>query len=155
MKTRDLKNKAQVSLEFLLVTSLVLLVLVVMGIVLYQKYIECSDLRLYVTGRNIANTLAGHINQMSMVGDGYSESFRIQPRYPGDELNITFKKKEPTVFVSAQEMTWQAPLLTTEVYCCMPAICQNSPGKVVLYLNQTRTMRVINYQKKVYIGVVC
>ena len=147
--------KGQVSLEFLIVTSLVLLVLVVMGIVLYQKYVEYADLRLYVTGRNIANTLAGNINQMSMVGDGYSESFSIQPRYSGDEYNITFKKNEPTVFVSVQEMTWQAPLLTTEVYCCLPRICTNFPDKVVLYLNNTLNTRVINYQKKVYIGGVC
>jgi uncharacterized protein (UPF0333 family) len=155
MKQKHRGVRGQVSLEFLIVTSVVLLVLVVMGIVLYQKYVEYADLRLYVTGRNIANTVAENINQMSMVGDGYSESFTITPRYSGDEYNITFKKNEPTVFVSVQEMTWQAPLLTTEVYCCLPKICTNYADKVVLYLNNTLSTRVINYQKKVYIGVVC
>lgn len=149
------QRKAQVSLEFLVVVSMMLILFILMGIVVYQKYAQWSDLQLYLTGRNIAKNLAENINQVSTVGEGYSEYFTISPRYPGDEFNITFKRREPTVFVNVDVMSWQAPLLTAEVYCCLK-ICDNSdPDKVVMKLNQTLKTRVINYQKKIYIGRIC
>jgi uncharacterized protein (UPF0333 family) len=94
-----LKNKAQVSLEYLIVTSLVLLFLVVMGVILYQKYTEWADLRTQLAGRSAANTMAESINQVVTSGDGYWQTLSVRSRYPGDEFNITFKRNEPTVFI--------------------------------------------------------
>lgn len=147
-------KKAQVSLEFLVVMGLVLLIFSVMGYVIYQKYIELSDLRLYMTGRRIANTLAENINQINIVGEGYSQYLTLYTRYPGDEFNITFYRNEPTVFVE-KEMTWHAPLLTTEVYCCLPNICEMDVTRTIMHLNSTLSTEVINYNNTVYIGKVC
>jgi len=150
------KNKAQVSLEFIVILAIVILVFAVMGFVIYMKYVELSDLRLHMTGRRIANTLADNINQISIVGEGYSQFFTLYTRYPGDEFNITFYRKEPTVFVEniEKEMTWYAPLLTTGVYCCLD-ICEMDENRTMIHLNSTLTTEVINYNNTVYIGEIC
>ena len=146
-------RKAQISLEFLIVTALVLLVFIVMGIVLYQKYADWSALSLHVTGRNIANNLAESVNQVTTVGEGYSQYLELHTRFPGDEFNITFMREDPVVFVE-REMNWHAPLLTTEVYCCLD-ICRESSDRVVMTLNSSLKTKVINYQNKIYVGRTC
>lgn len=151
METKN--NKGQISLEFLIVTSLVLLVLVVMGLVIFQKYSEWSAMRLHVTGRNLADNLADGINEISIVGHGYSQYVTLYTRFPGDEFNVTFKKGNPIVFVE-QDMTWHAPLLTSEVYCCLPS-CETESDKTVLHINATKPLRIINYQNKIYLGRTC
>jgi hypothetical protein len=147
------RNKGQLSLEFLIVTSLVLLVLIVMGMVVFQKYSEWSALRLHVTGRNIANNLADGINEISIVGHGYSQYVNLYVRYPGDDFNVTFKKGNPIVFVE-QEMTWHAPLLTSEVYCCT-SLCSVEGDKTMMHINATQAMRIINYRNRIYLGMIC
>jgi|WetSurMetagenome_2_1015567.scaffolds.fasta_scaffold05839_3 uncharacterized protein (UPF0333 family) len=148
------KNKAQVSLEYLIVTSLVLLFLVVMGVILYQKYTEWADLRTHLVGRAAANTMAESINQVVTAGNGYWQTFSVRSRYPGDEFNITFKRNEPTVFIDMQDMTMHAPLLTTNVTCCL-SICSTVGEKTTLQLNNTLSTRVINHGNVIYIGQVC
>ena len=149
-------NKAQVSLEYLIVTSLVLLFLVVMGVVIYQKYTEWADLRTHLTGRTAANTMAESINQVVAEGDGYWQTLSVRSRYPGDEFNITFKRNEPTVFIDLQDMTMHAPLLTTNVSCCLPT-CVFEPvnGTTILHLNTTLSTKVINHGNVIFIGQVC
>jgi hypothetical protein len=149
-----LNNKAQVSLEYLIVTSLVLLFLVVMGVILYQKYTEWADLRTHLAGRSAANTLAESINQVVIAGDGYWQTFSVRSRYPGDEFNITFKRNEPTVFIDMQDMTMHAPLLTTNVSCC-PPLCTTAGEKTILHLNTTLSTKVINKRNQIYIGQTC
>lgn len=150
----NLKNKAQVSLEYLIVTSLILLFLVVMGVILYQKYTEWADLRMHLAGRTAANTMAESINQVVTSGDGYWQTFSVRSRYPGDEFNITFKRNEPTVFIDMQDMTMHAPLLTMNVTCCLP-ICVINGEKTILQLNNTLTTKVINRGNVIFIGQVC
>jgi uncharacterized protein (UPF0333 family) len=152
----NLKNKAQVSLEYLIVTSLVLLFLVVMGVILYQKYTEWADLRTQLVGRSAANTMAESINQVVTAGDGYWQTLSVRSRYKGDEFNITFKRNEPTVFIDMQDMTMHAPLLTTNITCCL-SICVNEPvsGKTILPLNNTLSTKVINRGNVIFIGQVC
>ncbi|MFZ2456801.1 MAG: hypothetical protein WAX07_10025 [Candidatus Altiarchaeia archaeon] len=148
------KNKAQVSLEYLIVTSLVLLFLVVMGVILYQKYSEWADLRTHLAGRSAANTVAESINQVVVSGDGYWQTFSVRSRYPGDEFNITFKRNEPTVFIDLQDMTMHAPLLTMNVTCCPPT-CVIDGEKTILPINNTLSSRVINHGNVIFIGRVC
>jgi uncharacterized protein (UPF0333 family) len=149
-----LKNKAQVSLEYLIVTSLVLLFLVVMGVILYQKYTEWADLRTQLAGRSAANTMAESINQVVTSGDGYWQTLSVRSRYPGDEFNITFKRNEPTVFIDMQDMTMHAPILTTNITCCL-SICTTSGEKTTLRLNNTLSTKVINQGNVIFIGQLC
>jgi hypothetical protein len=154
----DLKNKAQVSLEYLIVTSLVLLFLVVMGVILYQKYSEWADLRTQLAGRSAANTMAESINQVVASGDGYWQTLSVRSRYPGDEFNLTFKRNEPTVFIDMQDMTLYAPLLTTNITCCPPLCVITGSGdnmKTILPLNNTLSTKVINRGNVIFIGRVC
>ena len=147
-------NKAQVSLEYLIVTSLVLLFLVVMGVIIYQKYTEWADLRTHLTGRTAANTMAESINQVVTAGNGYWQTLSIRSRYPGDEFNITFKRNEPTVFIDLQDMTMHAPLLTTNISCCLP-ICTTVGETTILKLNTTLSTKVINHGNVIFIGQIC
>lgn len=147
-------DKAQVSLEYLIVTSLVLLFLVVMGVILYQKYTEWADLRTHLSGRSAANTMAESINQVVIAGDGYWQTLTVRSRYVGDEFNITFKRNEPAVFIDMHDMTMHAPLLTANVSCCL-SICTFDGERTILPVNTTLSTRVINRHNQIYIGAVC
>lgn len=152
------KNKAQVSLEYLIVTSLVLLFLVVMGVIISEKYTEWADLRTQLVGRSAANTMAESINQVVLSGDGYWQTLSVRSRYVGDEFNITFKRNEPTAFIEMQDMTMHAPLLTTNITCCPPLCVIVGSGdnmKTILPLNTTLSTRVINHGNVIFIGQVC
>ncbi|MBN2250470.1 MAG: LamG domain-containing protein [Candidatus Altiarchaeota archaeon] len=152
---KPIKNKkAQISLEFLIVTTLVLLLLVIMGIVIYQKYAEWAALKLHVTGRNIANNLADGINQIIIVGEGYSQHVNLRTRYAGDEFNLTFKKNDPLIFVERPEMTWYAPTLTTEIYCCLSS-CERFENETHMYMNSSANIKITYYQDTIYVGGLC
>lgn len=143
-------SSGQVSLEYLIVTSLVLLFLVVMGVMLYQKYTEWADMRTYLAGRTAAITVAESIDQVTTEGDGYWQTFTIRSRYPGDDFNITFKPNNPTVFIEMQGMTLHVPLLTSNISCNISA-CKTTADETVLHLNNTASLRVINNQNQIYI----
>ncbi|MEA3255072.1 MAG: hypothetical protein U9Q22_04480 [Candidatus Altiarchaeota archaeon] len=147
------KNKAQVSLEFLVVLAIILTLFIILCSVIHQKHMDLSNLRLHMTGQRIANTLAENINQINTVGAGYSQYFTLYTRHPKDEFNITFYKNEPMVFVK-KGLTWGAPLLTPEVYCCLD-LCEVDENKTILHLNSTLTTEVINYNGKIFIGADC
>jgi len=153
MKTRQ-NNKAQVSLEYLIITSLLLLILIAMGIVLYQKYSEWADLRTHLAERTATNTIAETINQVVSSGDGYWQTFTVYSRYTGDEFNITFKRSEPAVFIETEDMTMHAPLLTANVTCCLPQ-CTSDGERTTLYLNAALSSKVINRRNQIYIGQTC
>ena len=146
-------GRGQVSIEYLIVASLVLLFLVVMGVMLYQKYTEWADMRTYLAGRTAAITTAESIDQVATAGDGYWQTFTIRSRYVGDEFNVTFKPNNPTVFIEMQGMTMHVPLLTSNISCNIPA-CNTTPEGIVLHLNNTASLRVINNHNQIYIDQV-
>jgi hypothetical protein len=98
--------------------------------------------------------MAESINQVVTAGDGYWQTFSLRSRYAGDEFNLTFKRNEPTVFVELQDMTMHAPLLTTNVTCCLP-ICTTDGEKTIVYLNTSMSSKVINRHNQIYIGETC
>lgn len=147
-------SKGQVSLEYLIVTSLVLLFLVAMGIILYQKYTEWADLRTYLAERTVVNTVADSINQVVIAGDGYWQTFTISSGYPGVVFNVTFKPNEPTVFISMQGMTMHAPLLTSNISCGTnySSCITTADGTVIIQLNNTLYMQASNYHNQIAIS---
>jgi hypothetical protein len=145
---RDIRG--QVSLEYLVVLSLILLFFVIMGVMLYQKYAEWANLRTYLAGRTAANTLAETIDQAVMSGDGYWQTFTIHSRYPGDEYNITFASKNPTVFVETEGMTLHAPILTGNINCTFSA-CSKTEDGFLLRLNDTVYLRASNRRNQIYL----
>jgi hypothetical protein len=151
--TPNPKNKAQASVEFLVVVSMLLILLGVAGMGLYKMYTEYVDLSLEMMGRDITLRTAENINQLVIVGDGYQKNFYLNTRYPGDEFNITISKTDQGVFVE-NERRWSLPLLTNKVYCCNLS-CGTDGENMTVRLNTTQMVRMVNYQNMIFIGQKC
>lgn len=145
-------RNAQVSIEFLMATSLILIIFMIMGFVIYQKYVAVTDIKIDIAGRHIANIIAGNINEISGAGDGYSQYLNLPAGIYGNSYVVEFYKDEPTVFVRS-EMTWSAPLFTTKINCNM-AICSTSGGKIVMNINNSTMVKVINRNETIYLDAL-
>jgi len=148
-----LKMRAQASIEFLVVVSILLLLLGVVGVGLYKMYVEYADLSLEMMGRDITLRMAENINELVIVGDGYSKNFNLNTRYPGDEFNITISKTDRGVFVESTR-TWSMSLLTNKVYCCNLS-CSTDGENMTIRLNTTQMVQMVNYQNMIFVGQNC
>jgi len=146
-------RKAQISVEFMVVTSIVLLTFMVMSFIIYFKYVEYSDLSLDLRGKEIAKKFAENINQMVIVGDGYAKYISLQVRYPGDEYNITVWRDKPELLVE-NRWDWSVPLLTSKVYSCLPEAVSTCE-KTVITVNSSKRIPIENHNNRVYIGPIC
>lgn len=123
-----MNRRAQVSIEFLVVASVILLLFVIMGYVINQKMRQAYDIKLDVEGQSVANDIAAVINQVVSVGDGFSQKLVL----PADVMDtgvyhVRFYADDPTVYVEAGGMTWSAPLYTTNVSCAIDECIYDIP----------------------------
>ncbi|MCK4491075.1 MAG: hypothetical protein KAU03_00520 [Candidatus Altiarchaeales archaeon] len=130
--------KSQVSMEFLVTLSIVLLIFIVSLLVLFNKHVASNDLRLEISTKRLANTVADNINEISAVGPGYSQQFTIPGTLYGNrEYSLVFYRHETRVEINAGE-TSSSPLFTSNVGCSM-TICNTSTKNITLTpTNQTR-----------------
>ncbi len=136
-------------MEFLISISLVLIIFMIMGIVIYQKYVGVTDTKIDIAGRHTADTIAENINEISSVGNGYSQFFTLPGEIYGDSYTVEFYKNEPAVFVKSG-MTWSSPLFTTNITCLM-SICETSGDITRINLNSTKKVRISNHEGVVYL----
>lgn len=136
-------------MEFLISVSLILIIFMVMSLVIYQKYVAVTDIKVDIAGRHTANTIAENINEVSSVGHGYSQFFTLPAGIYGYSYITEFYKNEPTVFVKS-EMTWSAPLFTANITCLMN-ICETSGDITRINVNSTKRVRVSNHDGIIYL----
>ncbi len=136
-------------MEFLIVISLVLIIFMIMNLVIYQKYVAVTDLKKNLEGRHTAKTIAENINEISSLGQGYSQYFTLLAAIYGDSYIVEFYKNEPTVFVKS-EMTWSAPLFTANITCLMNT-CETVGNVTVINVDSTKKVKVSNHEGIIYL----
>lgn len=123
-----MKLRSQVSTEFVIIFGVAAVILIVVGILIQREYAETSAFKLHAAGDRIAKRFAENINEVAVVGAGFSQCFTVPGYVLGvREYNTEFFSGEPTVFVEAGDDTWSAPLLSAKVKCRHP-ICYGGSG---------------------------
>jgi hypothetical protein len=154
-------RKSQASVEFLIVLSAVILIIAMMGFFLYQRYIRGDELKIFVQGVRVVNTISDNVNEINMVGSGYSQYFTLpESLYGNRQYTVVFYKNESTVylkggsFVRGIELVWSAPISTNRLGCVIPECnqqCNTSINDICLKVNGTMTLRVTNEDGMVYL----
>lgn len=127
-------DKAQVSMEFLITTALVLVVFTVSGLLINQKFVESTDVKVDIEGKSVVRRIAGNINAVSKAGNGYSTQFTLRGTlYGGNDYNVTFYDNEAAVWVYSGNNIWMAPLITTKIDC-NPPTCSLAGGIKVIHI---------------------
>ena len=70
-------ERAQVAVEFLALTTLLVGVLIVFSVVSYYRTLEINDLKVAVAGASVCSVVASEVNAAIMVGAGYERSFLL------------------------------------------------------------------------------
>lgn len=154
-------RRGQASVELLVVLSVIVVIMVVMGFFLYQKYVRGSELKIFVHGIRIVNMIADNVNEINAVGSGYSQHFTLpESLYGNREYTVSFFQNESTVylkggsFLRGIELYWSAPVSTTKVNCLMSECntgCNKTANEVCLRVNGTMYIRVTNENEVVYL----
>jgi len=144
------KEKAQASAELLITLSLILLIFIIVGFVLFQKFNATTDMKFDMEGQRIANSIAEGINEIAIVGDGYSHYINLQGDIQGLDYTVRFYANESIVEVNTLDMTWTSPLSTPRVDCTLD-IC-SSDGKIItMQVDSARRVRIENKDEIVYL----
>lgn len=149
------KVKGQVSIEFIIVLAITVLIFMVMGIVIYQKYSRTAELKISMHGNRVARMIADNINEISAVGSGYSLILNLPARLEGGwNYTISFFRSEPTVFmhgggfIRGDILYWSAPLYTENIVCLLPEcnnLCNATPDETCLKVgDDSIDVRVVN-----------
>ncbi|MFC2154740.1 hypothetical protein ACFLRC_04595 [Candidatus Altiarchaeota archaeon] len=134
------------SIEFMIVVSIILLVFIIMGYAINQKMREAYLLKFDISGRAVADQIADAINEIVSVGDGFSQKIVLPPRvYTAVNYTVHFYPDDPTVFVKAEDKTWSSPLYTTNISCAVEECrykCNQTPEEVCLNVDKNRTIEL-------------
>jgi len=143
------------------VLSIVVVILSLMSLFVYQKYVRGSDLKIFVHGNRIINSIAGNVNEINAVGSGFSQHFTLpESLYGNREYSVHFFRNESVVylkggsFLRGVELSWSAPLSTVEVGCLLPECgvqCNGSSSEICLRVNGSMNVRVVNDNGVVYL----
>ena len=155
-------RKSQASVEFLVVLAVVLVIMVVMGFFVYQKFIRGDELKILINGIRVVNTVASSINEINAVGDGYSQNFDI-PRslYGSRDYKIRLFDNESAVYIEGGSflrgitLVWSAPLGTQRVNCVMAECntgCNRTTKDECLQVNDSMSIRAVNHNGIVYLA---
>jgi len=153
--------RGQASVEFLVVLSIVVVILAMMGFFVYQKYVRGSELKIFVQGNRVINTVADNINEINAVGSGFSQYFTLpESLYGSREYTIHFFENESLAylkggsFLRGIELHWSAPISTVEVECLRSECntgCNETPLDHCLKVNGTMLVRAANDNGVVYL----
>jgi len=156
------RRRGQSSVELLVILSVVIVIIALMGIFLYQKYIRGDEMKIFVHGNRVVNTIAENINEINMVGSGYSQYFTLpEALYGSRNYRISFVQNEPAVyihggsFVRGVELTWSSPLSTIRVGCVRSECnvgCNKTAYDICLRVNDSMVIRATNENGVVYLA---
>lgn len=147
------KKSAQVSMEFLVVFSIILIIFIITSFFLYQKVTQANEIKVNIAGKKISNSIAESINEVFIVGEGFSKILELPEKIFFDNYLVKFYSQEPSVFVFTERLSWSSPLSTPEINCTM-SICSYSNGVTtinVVDLTSTLKIRIVNKDEKIYL----
>ena len=144
------KRKAQASMEFLVTMSLVLIIFIIIGFVIFQKFNSTTYMKFDIEGQDAANSIADEINGMAIAGDGYYLYFTLPSDIQGMPYTVSFYVNESVLELNTLDMSWASPLSTTRVNCTM-SICSFDGKKTIMNVNETRRIKIENDDEIIYL----
>ena len=140
--------RAQVSMEFLITVFLIMLLFIIMGFFIYQKYVTSTYIKLNIAGQQLTNSIADSINEISAVGDGYYQYITLPASIYGESYTVRFYKNEPTIFVYTDVMSWSAPLVTSNIGCGRRGICltkyNDTNKEIYMHITNRTEVKLVN-----------
>ena len=144
------KRKAQASMEFLITMSLILIIFIIIGFVIFQKFNSTTYMKFDIRGQDVANSIADGINGMAIAGDGYYLYFTLPGDIQGMPYTVSFYVNESMLELNALDMTWASPMSTPRINCTM-SICSSDDQKTVMSVNETRRITIENVDEVIYL----
>jgi hypothetical protein len=149
----DKVKRGQSGLEFMIVLSLVMVVFMIVGYIIYRDYVKSNDLKIYISGVRLANHIADQISAINAVQDGHSTKL-ILPRsvYGGINYTVNFYKNESAVFIegsgfsSGSGVRYSSPISTSDVNCLLPEcanICNVTDREQCLQVTHQMEVRLV------------
>jgi len=154
-------NRCQVSVELMVVTSVLITIFIIVGFMIYRNYVKTQDLKLHVFGNRLAKNIASQINALNVVGDGHATRMSLPERLlGGGNYTVNFYPGESSVFVEGGGFSWgpelkfSSPISTERVVCLLQQCkgqCNTTTENQCLQVNGTLDVRLVRYDGTVYI----
>jgi len=144
------KGKAQASMEFLITMSLILIIFIIIGFVIFQKFTSTTYMKFDIEGQDVANSIAEGINGMAIAGDGYYLYLTVPGDIQGMPYTVSFYVNESVLELSALDMNWASPLSTPYVNCTMD-ICSFDGQKTTMDVNESMRIKIENNDEVIYL----
>lgn len=108
--------KAQVAMETIVYTGILIFVLGISAYVAVQRERMILSERVSIDTRSLAESIADEINIAAGVGDGYSHSFTL-PDYIAGSVNYTVEivNEEQKIYVMRDNASYAASILASNV----------------------------------------
>jgi uncharacterized protein (UPF0333 family) len=144
------ETEAQASIEFFIIFSVMILIVIILSIFLYQKVLQGNAIKEYMEGQRISNKIASAIDDVYIAGDGFSKIINLPARISLEDYQVKFYAHEPTVFIYTERQSWSSPLATPEINCTIEEKCSYSEGVITMYINESTNVRLVNKEGKIY-----
>ena len=153
--------RGQASAEMIVTLGIILMVLMLIGYVIFQRWVRTTDLKIYITGQRIANSIADNVNTVRSIGDGFSMETTLPFRmYSTQGYEVVFYNEEPTVFVHggsfarSRTLYYSAPISTSVVGCNLHEcnnLCNTTETSICLQVNRSLDIKVKSHMDGVYL----
>jgi uncharacterized protein (UPF0333 family) len=148
------RGKAQVSMEFFVTLSISLLIFIIIGFVIHQKYAESVETKIHLDGKRVVRSIADNINTVSKSGDGYYTYLTLPGRIYGyGNYTVGFYGGEAVVWVYSDVDVWSEYLITSQVDCG-PEICDSTANVKTIRINESLRVKIGNKDGVVWIDEV-
>jgi hypothetical protein len=154
-------KRGQASIESMFVLGILLMIFIVLSYTVYRNYVKSEDLKMYIVGTHLANSIADQMNDLNALGEGYSAIFILPAKLTGGgTYTVNFYQNESSVFVegggfsTGQELRYSSPLSTSRVGCTLIG-CNNTCNKstigTCLNITDRTEVRIVKYQGMLYL----
>ena len=138
-------------MEFFVTLPISLLIFILMGFVIHQKYAESMETKIHLDGKRVVRRVADNINTICKAGDGYSTQFVLPGRiYGHNNYAIAFYSNETVVWMYSEGDTWMASLITSQIEC-RPGACDSVGGVETINVNKNIRLGVENEDGVIWI----
>ncbi len=143
-------GKAQASAEFLVTLSLVLILFIIIGFILLQRFNATTYMKFDIEGQDVANSIAGGINEMAITGDGYYLYLDPPGDIQGMPYTVSFYVNESILELRVLDMTWASSLSTPRINCTL-SICSFNGRKTTMQINESIRIKIENRDEVIYL----
>ncbi|MEM4755617.1 MAG: hypothetical protein QW594_00610 [Candidatus Woesearchaeota archaeon] len=109
-------SKAQVTVELMIITSLVFIIFIGIALVINEKNTQVMEYKRFLSAKDIADKAAFTINDVAIAGFGASNYYYIPSSLAdGTPFTLTIIPKQRVLVISWQDQRYAAALVTANI----------------------------------------